>query len=100
VVGATATRGLLESQLCYILKQVTDVNIISWLIKQQLLHIQNNNSINIILSTQLSAIETSLPLLQRQYNPTFELTHPAPPPLPAHTLQYGNPFIAPVNEFT
>ncbi len=78
--GATAAPSLSDSQRCYILGKTTDVNLISWLPKQSLLHTQSNTPINIIPSIQLPKVTTNNPLLKRNYSPpqTLNLSSPQP----------------------
>jgi hypothetical protein len=59
--------------------QTTDVIIISCLLKQSLLHTQNQNQMHMIPHTQLPTIATGLPLLRQIQNLTL-----APSPTPPH----------------
>jgi hypothetical protein len=77
--GSTTAYVANETKICYLLGQTLYVNIISWLLKQSLLHAQNQNRIHMIPHTQLPIIATGLPLPRQIHNPTL-----APTPTPPH----------------
>jgi len=79
-LGSTAAPGLIETQRCYLPGQTTDIKIISWLLKQSLLHTQHQNLIYMILHTQLPTVVTGLPLRRQIHNLTLAPTRTPPHP--------------------
>ena len=78
--GSIFAPGLTETQRWYLLGQIFDVNIIFWLLKQSLLHTQNQNLIHMIPHTQVQTIAIGLPLLRQIHNLTLAPTSTPPHP--------------------